>query len=326
MEKIKFLVMDVDGTLTDGKIYMGSTGELFKAFDIKDGCGIKEILPRYEIIPVIITARESVMLENRCKELGIKELHQGCREKLKKLKEVINSYSGKTQYGLKDVAYVGDDFLDLRCMLPIKKAGGFVVCPCNAIKEIKKVADYISNSRSGEGAIREFIEWYTAKIDGRGLEEIKEISVDAFEFIRNFNPSTMADGRYEIGNGVFANVITYITKPLPLSTYETHQKYIDIQYVIFGEEIMITENADSLKDRIRIEYNLERDITLYDYNGGNVSVLEAGDAVVFYPNVAHRGAVAVDRPMKIRKIVIKLPITMLKQSLSCVSASRKGIV
>ena len=72
MEKdIKFLVMDVDGTLTDGKIYMGNEGELFKAFDVKDGCGIKDLLPQLGIVPVIITARESKILENRCNELLI---------------------------------------------------------------------------------------------------------------------------------------------------------------------------------------------------------------------------------------------------------------
>lgn len=63
MSRIKFLVMDVDGTLTDGKIYMGGQGELSKAFDIKDGAGIVLELPKMGIIPVIITARESAILE-----------------------------------------------------------------------------------------------------------------------------------------------------------------------------------------------------------------------------------------------------------------------
>ena len=79
---IKFLIMDVDGTLTDGKIYMGNKGELFKAFDVKDGCGIKDILPEYGIIPVIITARQSDILKRRCEELNIINLYQGVRHKL----------------------------------------------------------------------------------------------------------------------------------------------------------------------------------------------------------------------------------------------------
>ena len=71
MKNIKFLVMDVDGTLTDGKIYMGAGGEVFKSFDIKDGYGITTILPKAGIVPVVITARKSKIVENRCAELDI---------------------------------------------------------------------------------------------------------------------------------------------------------------------------------------------------------------------------------------------------------------
>ena len=81
--RIKYLVMDVDGTLTDGKIYMGNEGEIMKAFDIKDGYGIHDILPHAEIKPVIITGRTSAILTNRCKELGIEYLFQGVSEKVK---------------------------------------------------------------------------------------------------------------------------------------------------------------------------------------------------------------------------------------------------
>ncbi len=68
MGKIKILVMDVDGTMTDGKIYMGKDGELMKAFDIKDGYGIAHLLPQLGILPVIITGRKSEILEHRCRE------------------------------------------------------------------------------------------------------------------------------------------------------------------------------------------------------------------------------------------------------------------
>ena len=158
---IKFLVMDVDGTLTDGKIYMGNDGEIFKAFDVKDGCGIKDILPKYGIIPVIITARESRMLEKRCAELEIREVHQGIRKKLDKLKEILRIYSGKdkTEYGLKDCAYIGDDILDLQCMEPIKAAGGKSGCPGDAVREVVNKVDYVTESKGGAGAVREFIEW-----------------------------------------------------------------------------------------------------------------------------------------------------------------------
>lgn len=86
--KIKFFIMDVDGTLTDGKIYMGNDGELCKAFCIKDGCGIHDILIPAGIRPIIITGRKSKILENRCKEIGIKELYQGVANKIEKLDEI----------------------------------------------------------------------------------------------------------------------------------------------------------------------------------------------------------------------------------------------
>lgn len=92
---IKLLAMDVDGTLTDGKIYMGKDGEVCKAFDIKDGCGIKDILPKHEIIPVIITTRSSVIVKNRCEELGISMCYQGTRHKYDKLMEIISDYNNE---------------------------------------------------------------------------------------------------------------------------------------------------------------------------------------------------------------------------------------
>lgn len=148
---IKYLVMDVDGTLTDGKIYMSNSGELFKVFDIKDGCGIKDIAIPAGIIPVIITARQSDIILNRCKELGITEIYQNERNKIGKLKEITDNLS--------QVAYIGDDILDLQCMFPIKEAGGIVGCPADAVDKVKNVADYISRYNGGNGAVRDFIEW-----------------------------------------------------------------------------------------------------------------------------------------------------------------------
>ena len=74
---VKYLVMDVDGTLTDGKIYMGNDGEAMKAFSIKDGCGIHDILIPAGSTPVTITGRNSRIVENRCGEFEIKEIYQG---------------------------------------------------------------------------------------------------------------------------------------------------------------------------------------------------------------------------------------------------------
>ena len=152
---IKFLVMDVDGTLTDGKIYMGNSGEMMKAFDIKDGCGIHDLLPQNNILPVIITGRKSAILENRCRELGITELHQGVDKKLEKLNYVLKKYNSKYE----SVAYIGDDINDLTCMREVVIYGGLVGCPKDAVNEVKNLASFISEKSGGNGAVREFIEW-----------------------------------------------------------------------------------------------------------------------------------------------------------------------
>ena len=158
---IKLLVMDVDGTLTDGKIYMSENGEAFKAFDIKDGYGIKHILPEHEIIPIIITARDSKILEQRCSELNISDFFQGAANKLDKLDEVIKKYSqiDGEELNYKNVAYIGDDILDLQCMLPIREEGGVVGCPADAVREIRDVSDFIATRNGGDGAVREFIDY-----------------------------------------------------------------------------------------------------------------------------------------------------------------------
>lgn len=148
---IKYLVMDVDGTLTDGKIYMGNDGEMMKAFSIKDGCGIHDIAIPSGIVPVIITGRKSKILENRCAEIGITEIYQGVSDKVEKLKTVTPKF--------KDVAYIGDDINDLSAMTIIKENGGIIGCPKDAATSVMKVASFISSRNGGDGAVREFIEW-----------------------------------------------------------------------------------------------------------------------------------------------------------------------
>lgn len=148
---IKYLVMDVDGTLTDGKIYMGNNGEICKAFNIKDGCGIHDIAIPTGIIPVIITGRRSEIVMNRCQEIGIERVYQGVNNKIETLLSITSN--------LAEVAYIGDDINDLSCMKPIKEAGGVVGCPRDAVKKVIEIADYVANHDGGDGAVRDFIEW-----------------------------------------------------------------------------------------------------------------------------------------------------------------------
>lgn len=146
--KIRFLVMDVDGTLTDGKIYMSGTGEIFKAFNIKDGYTIYT-LDKVSITPIIITGRSSEIVARRAEELKIKECHQGVGDKLAKLNEVLAKYNGT----LAEVAYIGDDYNDLDCM----RSCGFTGCPADAEDDIKTEVNYICKIKAGEGALREFV-------------------------------------------------------------------------------------------------------------------------------------------------------------------------
>ena len=82
--------MDVDGTMTDGSIYLGNNGEEFKAFNIHDGYGIAHLLPKASIVPIIITGKDSTIVKRRASELGITELYQGVSDKLAVIKELVN--------------------------------------------------------------------------------------------------------------------------------------------------------------------------------------------------------------------------------------------
>lgn len=142
--------MDVDGTLTDGKVYIGKEGEVCKAFNIKDGYGIHDVAIPNGILPVIITGRTSSIVLKRCKELGILDIYQGINDKASLLKNLVSDLS--------TVAYIGDDLNDLPSMLLVKQGGGLVGCPNDAVTQVKQVADYIALHIGGEGAVRDFID------------------------------------------------------------------------------------------------------------------------------------------------------------------------
>ena len=140
---IKILVMDIDGTLTDGRIYIGAQGEVMKAFDVKDGYAI--------------TWRSSAIVEERAKELRITELYQGVSDKLSQLKIVAKKYAVSPE----EIAYIGDDLNDLECIIYCGVTG----CPNDAVQEVKSRANYVCKQEGGRGAVREFIDWilYTSR-------------------------------------------------------------------------------------------------------------------------------------------------------------------
>lgn len=148
---MKALIMDVDGTLTDGGLYIGRRGELMKRFNVKDGYAITKLLPDMGIIPIIITGRESDIVIHRCRELGITRVIQGSIDKVKDMLEVLQAEG----ISLKETAYIGDDINDLDCMKRVAVRG----CPSDAVKEIKEIADYVTVCNGGNGAVREFVDW-----------------------------------------------------------------------------------------------------------------------------------------------------------------------
>jgi 3-deoxy-D-manno-octulosonate 8-phosphate phosphatase (KDO 8-P phosphatase) len=146
LSSIKLLALDVDGVMTDGSVYFTALGDEIKSFNILDGQGIKSMLNN-NIDVAVITGRTSPLTEKRAKDLGIKYITQGREDKKIALLELCKKLNISEQ----NVAYVGDDLPDLSA---IKHASvGFTVP--NAHPYIKLHADYCTNTRGGEGAVRE---------------------------------------------------------------------------------------------------------------------------------------------------------------------------
>ena len=141
--------MDVDGTLTDGKIYYGNDGEMFKAFNVRDGYRLIKC-EEYGIVTAIITGKTSKIVDGRAKELKIKEVYQGIHNKI----EILNMLVKKYELTFDEVAYIGDDVNDIDCM----NICGFSACPADAMEEVKSVVDYVCKNNGGNGAVRELID------------------------------------------------------------------------------------------------------------------------------------------------------------------------
>lgn len=148
--KIKLLILDVDGVLTDGSLYIGLNGEFLKVFNAQDGMGIF-LWHKAEKKTAIITARTSKIVEERAKELQIEVLCQGTHDKLEVYQEI------KEKLALKDeeIAYIGDDLIDL----PVLRRVGFSATVKDAPLEVQEVAMYVSTKEGGKGAVREIIEY-----------------------------------------------------------------------------------------------------------------------------------------------------------------------
>ncbi len=145
-EKIKFLLLDVDGVLTDGKIIIDENGREIKNFYVLDGMGIK-LLQKIGVEVGIISGRFSLVVEYRAKELGIEVLIQGELKKLSAYEKILKDKKLKDE----EIAYVGDDWVDL----PILKRAGLAIGVPNAWYPVNEYVDYITKNPGGKGAVRE---------------------------------------------------------------------------------------------------------------------------------------------------------------------------
>lgn len=148
--RIALVALDIDGTLTDGGIVMGQTGELAKRFDVRDGFGLR-LLREAGLRLAIITGRSSDIVTLRARDLHIDVVMQGVKDKAHALSALAHQCGLDTE----QIAMMGDDWPDA----PGMRIAGLAAAPADAQPEIRAIAHWVGSSRAGSGAVREFCEW-----------------------------------------------------------------------------------------------------------------------------------------------------------------------
>jgi len=149
LKKIKLLILDVDGVMTDGRIIIDEKGKEYRSFNVKDGFGIVAMI-KSGLKVAIITSKESKVTEKRAKKLNIELIYQGTLNKKKAYDDIKDRLALRDE----DICYIGDDMVDIP---PMEKAG-LKVAVADAADDVKKIADYITKKDGGKGAIREIAE------------------------------------------------------------------------------------------------------------------------------------------------------------------------
>ncbi len=149
IKRIKLIIIDVDGVLTDGKSYMLDTGKEIKIFNVKDGSGIV-MAHRAGLHTAILSGRKSPIVQKWAKTQGIKDIFQNIFYKTDVLDKLKKKYKLKNQ----EIAYIGDDMIDL----PLLREVGFSIAVSDASKDIKREVDFITSAAGGQGAVRELME------------------------------------------------------------------------------------------------------------------------------------------------------------------------
>ncbi|MRR17741.1 MAG: phenylphosphate carboxylase subunit delta [Deltaproteobacteria bacterium] len=149
LKKIKMLILDVDGVMTDGGIIMDKDGCEMKQFNVRDGHGLV-MIQRYGLKVAILTGRTSPVVERRARDLKIEEIYQGALNK----KEVFTQILAKNNLTPDAIAYMGDDIVDI----PVLKMVGFAATVADGLDLVKKTVDHVTKSKGGQGAVREVCE------------------------------------------------------------------------------------------------------------------------------------------------------------------------
>ena len=149
IKRVKMLILDVDGVLTNGQIFFGNEGELFKQFNVQDGMGISLFRQAGHKVAVI-TGRTSDIVRLRSAELKIDDVYQGSMSKKAALADLLDKHDLKAE----EVCYIGDDLIDI----PVMNRVGLPCAVANAVAEVKSAAVYVSEKEGGRGAVREIVE------------------------------------------------------------------------------------------------------------------------------------------------------------------------
>jgi 3-deoxy-D-manno-octulosonate 8-phosphate phosphatase (KDO 8-P phosphatase) len=153
LARVRLLVLDVDGVLTDGRLFYGAKGEALKVFHVRDGHGIKEVM-NAGITVAIISGRKSAAVARRAAELGIRHVAQGVSDKIAALRSLAKSRRVK----LEDCCCLGDDTPDV----PVIEACGVGIAVADAHPDALAVADLVTQAAGGRGAVREVCDWLLA--------------------------------------------------------------------------------------------------------------------------------------------------------------------
>jgi 3-deoxy-D-manno-octulosonate 8-phosphate phosphatase (KDO 8-P phosphatase) len=148
--KIKLLVFDVDGVMTDGSITYDENGIDYKTFNAKDGHGLAKMV-RNGYMTAVITGRRNGTVDRRAEDLRFTEVYQGVKNKLPILEGIMQKY----ELSFDEVSYMGDDEPDI----PILEKVGISACPSDAVENVKKICNFVSTKEGGKGAVRELCDF-----------------------------------------------------------------------------------------------------------------------------------------------------------------------